>query len=249
MEIKFEKLKNVRDIGGEYAGCVKVRTGCFIRGKRLSGLTEKDREKLMGLGIKTVIDLRSREEKERKPDDDVGAKYLFLPVFEGDRPGITHAKDRLETLKNVPPMEELYRLTLEGECLENQKKIVRALLTCDYPVYFHCTEGKDRTGIAAAIILMLLGVTDEEIARDYLLTNKTSKKRARRVSALIFLRTFSPSLAKKAYGLYVAKRQYLDVLFKMVRSSGGRDRFFREKLGLSDEEIASFRLRLVSKEV
>lgn len=151
-----------RDLGGRRtANGLHVRTGCVFRSCGLMELTETDVQVLRGtIRLKTIIDLRDASEVAKDgngPLPGLQLSYRNLPLINL----IANPPDRQGRLL------DRYRLFLR----EGASSIAKVLEVCAdrtaQPVVFHCTAGKDRTGIVAAILLKLLGVDAEEIVADY----------------------------------------------------------------------------------
>lgn len=174
--INLEGVYNVRDLGGfatEDGGT--VRKGLLFRSDELSGLTETDLSHLGSLGIKTVVDFRSKAEIARAKNGHARlARTLELNIACGDSRTILLAIDNgdgLQAMKNV-----------NRSLVRDNSQIFReffALITDreNLPLLFHCTAGKDRTGFAAAMFLSALGVPREDIFRDYMLSASGVKKK------------------------------------------------------------------------
>lgn len=188
--VSFERISNVRDLGtiavenGQH-----IRSGILLRGGQMSFATDTDKAKLAEQGVGLVIDFRTIEEREEKPDPQIaGAANLHLPIFEDVRTGITRGSKgnaSIEALlaggKMTPSdvgrqMEGMYRQFVVDSFANSQyARFVDELiisLEAGRAVYWHCTAGKDRAGFAAAIVLELLGVNREAIVADYLQSNE-----------------------------------------------------------------------------
>ena len=233
----MKSVKNVRDLGGVYSDGTEVKSGLFLRGARLGSLSKKDESFLKKTyGDLVIIDLRTSKEREEKPDKTYSFEYKFMPIFEMEHPGISHGKNNVASILNsLPSMDELYSMMLHDEHLANLREVVRYIMTCDKPVYFHCTEGKDRTGIVGAILLLSLGVSREDIIEDYLITNQTNEKRAKNIARLIYLYKRDKAIAKKIHDLFIAKLEYLQVLFDVIDNEyGSPEKFFATGLKIND---------------
>lgn len=156
---------NFRDLGGFRGHDGKItKANRIFRSDCLSKLTDEDLEQFKGLGIRFVIDLRSAHETESSEyplhhQPEVG--YESLPLSDDLNP---------ENLFDVIPedISELYRSIVDE--FGTQLTRVFALIAEHAPqggVVFHCTAGKDRTGVVAALLLLLNGVADEDIIADY----------------------------------------------------------------------------------
>jgi protein-tyrosine phosphatase len=168
-QISLEGCFNFRDLGGHRTGDGgEVRWQMLYRADGLHRLSEADLDQLARLGVTTVIDLRTMEELTARGR--VGAipglmAFHHLPVFEvlPDISVVEGWADPIALGGHYAAMAE-----------EGAASIAAALTVLAdqgaYPAVFHCTAGKDRTGVLAAIVLGLLGVPDEVIADDYAAT-------------------------------------------------------------------------------
>lgn len=164
--IELAGASNVRDVGGLRAGERLVRRGVLLRSDHLDDATADDIALLAGdLGLRGVIDLRVGFEDPRPPAwDGHGVEVLPLPLF--DLSGTT---DR-SAFQGDPA--DAYAAMLElasASLVAILRFVVRPEGT---PVLIHCAAGKDRTGIAVAVLLSLAGVDHEEIVADYLATGE-----------------------------------------------------------------------------
>jgi protein-tyrosine phosphatase len=166
---------NFRDLGG-YAGKDgrKVRWRHIFRSNHLGQLTEPDIAVLRGLGLKNAFDFRGAEERGMAACAIAGITVHSLPV----EPTVVAAlRARLAGGKALSPADgmEVMRESYIGYVRQNTQRyrsLFAHLLGDSAPLVIHCTAGKDRTGFACALILHALGVADDVIAQDYLLTNR-----------------------------------------------------------------------------
>jgi protein-tyrosine phosphatase len=171
--LNWEACLNVRDIGGyptKEGG--QTRLGALVRADGLHQLTAAGRTALLEYGVRTIIDLRFREEIEQRPNPfarhvawNGHVKYLNLP------PQDSNDKDVLEAMNGAPSALARYCLAFDF----GQTRIAKiAAAIADAPegcVLVHCHAGKDRTGRFVALLLSLVGVSDETIAKDYALSD------------------------------------------------------------------------------
>jgi protein-tyrosine phosphatase len=162
---------NFRDLGGyPAAGGRRVRWGRVFRSDALL-LDDTDLEDLAHLGLRTVYDLRSGEEREnfpnRLPD---GLNVVEIPLInrsEGEEAPVIDDTDDGEAF-----LAQLYLHVLDRSA-ETFASILSGIADEDnLPVVFHCAAGKDRTGMVAALLLAVLGVSEEDIVADYELTSR-----------------------------------------------------------------------------
>lgn len=160
---------NLRELGGYYTTDGRItKTHVFLRSDELHDIDENGREFLHNYGLNLDVDLRDEIEILAAPDEinRRNVKYDHIPLFSKIEADIV--KDELERKKELIPhtMSELYI-----DILENQKKsilkAVTALIKDDKCSLFHCTNGKDRTGVIAMLLLGAVGVPDGTIVADY----------------------------------------------------------------------------------
>ena len=187
--IKLKGAKNVRDLGNIEAEDGKIRNHKILRGDSLDKLTKSDVELLIRkYNLKNIIDLRSTQEKRERPDIYCPQlNYIEIPIFDRRTPGITHEKGYNNGQSHID-MTNLYKEVLTGEYLKSVSRVIKKIMKLseeDGSVLYHCSVGKDRTGIITAIILAILGVDGEDIVDDYLFTNSAFKKKIGRTYWLI----------------------------------------------------------------
>lgn len=167
--IEFESLFNFRDLGG-YQGLdgKTVRWNHLYRADGLYRVHDEDLDRMAPLEVATVFDLRTHRERDERgcfPVDRHPATYHHLPVMQR-----TWDEDGMAADGTPEFFAERYLSMLDT----GADAIARALtLMADadtYPAVFHCSAGKDRTGVVAAVVLGVLGVDDDDIADDYSLS-------------------------------------------------------------------------------
>ena len=173
------------ELGGYEADEDKhVKWGQIWRGIPTCKLTgEADRAKLDALGLRLILDLRSTEEARREPDyvPDGARLVQICGLCAEDGREISFAPDDIAALmkgrkENADGsffVETMYERMLFGN--KAFKELFRALEAGETPILFHCSAGKDRTGVAAMLILLALGASDETICADYMQTNVCRK--------------------------------------------------------------------------
>ncbi|MFC1420037.1 tyrosine-protein phosphatase [Streptacidiphilus cavernicola] len=169
--LPFDRLHNFRDLGGYRAADGRtVRWGRLYRSDSLGKLRDapEDRARFLALGVRTVIDLRYPWEIERGgrvPEQD-GLAFHNLSIEH--RPYDQAAID-----PDVDPwrfLADRYTEVAEDGAVEIRQALELIAAADDAPLVFHCASGKDRTGMIAALVLILLGVSEQDAAADYALT-------------------------------------------------------------------------------
>lgn len=257
--LKLHGSRNIRDIGGKTSRFTDestgknftVRSGVLFRGGHLKKITRKDARYLHEkINLKSIIDLRTPDEVEQKPDKAVpGAAWKHMPVYTNAQFGITHENWKTDTWEQltarIPDMRVLYASALRGDSLEHMKDIIHEIVTHkpeDGALLYHCTEGKDRTGIISLILLRLLGVSDEIIYEDYVFTNAVSMKHAKKYTFLIMLLKHDRDAANRLEFIMSADPSFLKAAEDaMTADWGSFERFVSDGLKLTDEDIAAFR--------
>jgi protein-tyrosine phosphatase len=176
--ITLERVFNFRDLGG-YAGSDDrtVRWGLLYRADGIHRIEGADLARVSALGIRTVLDLRTRRELDdhgRMATDSFDATYHHLPLLE-------RVWDHDLPVAELDAVEFLADRYLDMLDI-GASSIVTAVNTISgadrLPLVFHCSAGKDRTGVLAAVVLSALGVSDDDIAADYALSRTAMRELA-----------------------------------------------------------------------
>jgi len=167
-DMRFEAVFNFRDLGGYLTrGGQMVAWRRLFRSSELHHMTSHDMTQLKEeISLRSVIDLRrSRELEPFSLLNEVGAKYYNIPLIDS----VNHKEELYQDFSNMGQVYSYY-VSHEGF----GRRLVEALEIIaesdNLPLVFHCSAGKDRTGLLTAIVLGILGVTDEDIIEDYILT-------------------------------------------------------------------------------
>ncbi|MFJ7271866.1 tyrosine-protein phosphatase [Streptomyces sp. NPDC099050] len=166
--IEFERLHNFRDLGGyRTEDGSTVAWGALYRADSLGKLAGADWDRFLDLGVRTVIDLRYPWEIEAKGRIPEPERFTYANLSIEHRP-----YDQAE----IDPDTDPWRFLADrfAEVAEDGVAEIRATIELlaegPGPAVFHCTSGKDRTGLIAALVLTLLGVDEEQILADFALT-------------------------------------------------------------------------------
>ena len=230
-------IQNLRDLGGlQTTDGRRIRPNMLIRSANLAQAEAEDTEH-----ISEVIDLRTPAERQESPDRTYGCEYTPLPVFEEINAGISHeekAKDR-----GIPNMAILYGMLID-RYPDAFRKILLRIMQHDYskgPVLWHCSEGKDRCGITAALVLEMLGVDRETIMEDYLKTNLVNIPKAAEIHDRL-VESHGKEFADNVYRAFIADESYL----KSAWNAMG-DNYITEKLGIDRQAIEAFRKTILEE--
>jgi protein-tyrosine phosphatase len=242
---------NFRDIGGyPTADGHHVRADLVYRSNKLSALTPADEATVDRLHLVAEIDLRTGEERRSEP-----SRWLHTPADLYVSPKASLAPTLGPLLKQIHDADSAHRaLTsfyaqMPDLYRPEYAAFFHRLAAGDTPMVVHCTAGKDRTGVAAAVLLSALGVSRSVVVGDYTFTNKllppppnvkTLPKNAPKALAALYA---LPPDARAA--VWRADPAYIEAALDAIdREYGSTDGYLRKGLGLSDAEVASLRTRL-----
>lgn len=244
---------NFRDLGGYQTNNGKtVKWGKIYRSDSLNSLSAADQQKMVDLNIVTDIDLRAPDEREKQPDNiDEKIEYLFNPVFMQDETRSAQKfTDIIPDLDKDPTigrqaMEEAYLdMVRTSRARQAIRTIFTRLLSLDdqQALVFHCTAGKDRTGISAFLILQALGIDQQTATKDYLLTNTTLMNFIRGKEAALRAAGKNEIAVNNFNALWTAQRDYLNkAIAAMDKQYGGISSFIQQGLGLSQSDLNDLR--------
>jgi protein-tyrosine phosphatase len=223
---------NFRDLGGYPARDGKrTRWRQLFRSNHLGHLTEGDIAVLRELGLKSAFDLRGAEERLPTMCCYDGITVHSLPI---EPVTMAVLRDLLATGKPVGSEEtaEIMRESYRNYVRHNTasyKTLFAHLLDDTAPLVIHCTAGKDRTGFAAALILKALGVADDLVVEDYMLTNRFYRRAEAGLSSDL------PDAVRAVLGTVEAS--FLLASLDTVRSDyGDLEAYFEAGLGLGPRE-------------
>lgn len=250
-------VTNLRDLGGRRtADGGRVARGVVLRSGELSSDDVVDDPVLAGLGIRTVVDLRTAAEREARPERvPRGASLVEVDVLaDMPRAAATAAASLLsrpaalaEALDGTDVAEQMRvtyrRLVAAPAARAGYATLVRTVLDArGAPVLFHCTAGKDRTGWAATVLLLAAGVDEDDATEEFLAVNPAVRAR------------FAPLLAQleDAGGDPAVLTPFLEVRLDYLRAAldtvddrfGSFDAYLHDGLGLGEVEVEALRRTL-----
>jgi protein-tyrosine phosphatase len=230
---------NFRDLGGYPARDGRhTRWRQLFRSNHLGYLTDDDVVILRDLGLKSAFDLRGAEERLPTLCRHEGITVHSLPIEPVTMTvlrGILAEGRPLRGSETAEVMRESYRNYVRHNT-QTYKTLFTHLLGDSAPLVIHCTAGKDRTGFAAALILKALGVSDEVIAEDYLLTNQYYRRAEAGVSSDL------PEEVRAVLGSVEAS--FLVAALDTIRADyGDLEAYFEAGLGLGLRERAELERR------
>jgi protein-tyrosine phosphatase len=260
--IELQGTPNFRDIGGyETVDGRFVRWGLVYRTGVLSYLTPSDFAYLRQLGVRVVCDFRTRQENEEAPEEwvpDSGAIMISMPI--GPDNGKSTTASLQQFAQGHPTTEQFKERMVKTysnfvfEFSPEYARVFGELKQDHLPLVYHCTAGKDRTGIFTALLLRVLGVPLQTVLADYELTDRYFMSRADsteasqkvRAQAESMMKTFTP---EQRQVLMAADPAYLKATFAAIDERyGSFDNYRRQTLGLNDADVSALRVRLLTSE-
>ncbi len=243
--LPMDGAHNTRELGGyKTADGLSVKWGMLFRSDKLSDISKTDQAYLQNLGIKKIIDFRSKEEKAEDPDIiPKGISYIEMPInVDGAMRSKIEAVLKGETNKEVKSFLIDANKEFVSDYIEVYENFLRGLIDDEGPILFHCTAGKDRAGFAAAITLIALGVSKEDVIKDYMKTNQFTKKRIEEIIKQIELMTLYQTDAEILRPLLGVEREYIETAFHTAEEEyGSLENFIKNGLNISDEDIKKLR--------
>lgn len=252
--IKLRKLNNLRDLGGiRTEDGREIKRGRLLRCGKLYGLPKSSVAGLKALGVTTVVDFRITAEYNARPDTVIdGVNYVSLPILctpaeriECERNmRLTMKKESLRLKDEIPDMDEYMIQTYRSIVFNDQpqqslKRFLRIAAENDGCILWHCSSGKDRTGIGSMLIEGLLGVGEADILEDYVLSRKMLRKKFFTNKTGIALLPASLRFKRMVIGYMRVKSEYLKtVMDEMGARYGGIAGYCKTVLDITDEDIA-----------
>lgn len=241
----FDKVLNFRDIGGiRTVDGKQVKWGKIFRSGKLEKLESDEFEAMKTLGIKTVVDLRTVGEVDHAPDNipaNAGMNWVHIPISgitdeELERTNKEIRKQSAEAFDGAGKMETVMeRFANQGT--KDFAKVFQLLLdNNNSSLVYHCTAGKDRTGLLTALILTSLGVSEEVIMQEYLLSNyyryHKIERNARLGAQILGIET------EASRAIMDVRPNYLNASYKAIKSKyGSIQNYLQEGLGLSANDL------------
>lgn len=265
--IGIDSVVNARQLGGYIAADGrKVKDNVLIRTGKLDNISDEDAQKLKEqYNLKSVIDFRMDSERKSEPDKDIaGVENIWISVMELDmsNPEIKETMKKMASIKDdkiqvlieystIGDLGELYKKILTSE--SGQKGFAQffdILLENDGgAVLWHCTHGKDRTGLAAALLLSALGVDEDTIVKDFELSNVPYTEQREYLYNEALKRGCDEQRAYMVSLLTTGvDGEHLTKAFDVVKTQyGSIHDYLNNQLGVSDEDIQILRDKYLEK--
>ena len=225
---RLQGVANFRDLGGyRTENGRSLRWRQLFRSDHFGSLTAEDQMRLSSIGLSRVLDFRGAGERASAPNRLSGVTEHSLaiePTVAQRMHDLEKAGTKLTGDAAAALMQDLY-LSFVANQAHRFAELFEHLLSADSPLVFHCTAGKDRTGFAAALVLLALRVPREQVMADYLLSNDGSRRPSQSAS----------SLSKEALAvLQGVQAGFLDRALRSIdQDHGGVERYLEVKLRLT----------------
>jgi protein-tyrosine phosphatase len=245
--LPLEGGRNFRDLGG-YATVDgnTVKWGKVFRSGSMAMLSPSDYDYLSSLGIRSVCDLRTGQERIAEPNkwvEKAGLAYWTrdYAMSGGDLGAMMTGGTSADEMKKA--MIAMYR-ELPTEQAPAYREIFTRLAAGDTPLAFNCSAGKDRAGLASALILSALGVPDETVYSDYAMSENILKRsykmdESKAIEAFAFLAKLPRETLEP---LMASDPAYIRSAFASIRDKHGSVlNYVRHELGITDAQMARIR--------
>lgn len=243
-KVDLQGAINFRDVGGyATADGHHVKWGKVYRSADLSKLTDNDLVELKNRNITYDVDLRGTQESKAAPDRlNPNTDYILCPA------GSENVGNMMAGFKNVKNGDSILTAFYSNitPLADRYKPFFNKLLNlpADKSLVFHCTAGKDRTGIGAALLLYSLGVPYDTIISDYEATNYyRTAENEKTIKKMVDGLGINESVAK---GVMSAKKVYLDATFTAIKKQyGSVDNYLKNQIGLNDKDIKTLKAKFL----
>ena len=236
----IEGSPNIRHIGGYETRHGSVTKPDMVRAASLHRLKPNGVEHLHERGVRTVVDLRSKVERERDVTPDLapyGIAHVFAPVFEQEASPVGLASEEFVGYGVV--YERMLRMGRAA-----YRTLFETIAETEGGLLFHCAAGKDRTGVAAALMLNLVGVSDEVIVDDYRHSGELLKP---------LLVEWLPKMAERgiteerAHALMGSPVEAMESALKHLHTAYGSAEAYLREIGIDDGVLSKVRRRIVTR--
>lgn len=254
--LKLNSVINARELGGYQIGNKKIRHGLLIRSGNLFQLSDEDKSILENkYKISLIFDLRTQLEVKREPDRElINSQIIQLPTIDPaveQQNGAAVPKEAyfdwhnflinfIMTDKAESFAREMYPSFIRSEYTQLQYAVFlnKIINNSEGAILWHCTQGKDRTGIGAAFILAALGADKDLILEDFDLSNAFYKPEIERFSKIVRENGGGDKECKIIESLIGVNTDYFsDTLDIIDKEYGSLSDYLINQLSLSEKEI------------
>lgn len=243
---------NIRDLGGFPTKDGRhVKRGLLFRSSALAFFSDEELEPVRALGLKTILDFRAEIGVEKRPDPVIeGAEYYHkCAAFENILDDLNSPQDLASLIFDedqkgnaIDVLVSSYSASLAFSN-KSYQFMFDCLLSGMAPLLFHCSNGKDRTGVAAMLILLALGVPEEIAKEDYLRSNVSRKAE---IDALIKKYEVVASVLDDAKSFLAMIEGVLPasadmMMTEIIEKYGSYENYMDKEYGFDEEKLKKFR--------
>lgn len=255
MDLKlFRKVNNVRELGGyPTRDGHKVKKGIFYRSGAPGYFDASELKECETMHLKAVIDFRSEDEVIQLPDPEIdGARYYHISALTDEAGNeIDLSPEGLQ----IASEEQFFSPQFQNKFIENfygrlpfspaYRLLFQVIRANEVPVLFHCTAGKDRTGVGAMLILLALNVDEKIVMEDYMKTNAYRKMYIDQLLEIKKDAIQKYPAAEKVYQSFegVVEDSLLCSMHAIKDKYGTYENYFKTVLQLDEEDLADLRRR------
>lgn len=248
-------IHNLRDYGG-YTGLdgARVKPGLLYRSGQHRDASEADLDLVQSLDIRTIVDFRGQSERESFPCKRHADFSSQVIAFEGETtstPPHEGGGGRVEMTpeKARERMIAVYtRMPVNPAMIDMFGRYFKALETGEGGNLIHCFAGKDRTGVAASLLLHILGVHYDDVLAEFLLTNDAPTQKILESQSLPRMQAHYGEIDPQAIrNLIGVREEYLATYWQEVtRDHGSIDNYIEQTLGVDGQSKARMQARLLT---
>lgn len=262
--ITFDAIPNARELGGYRMDDGKsIRHGLLLRGGYLTNASDADISRLSNeFHLRHVFDFRSETERDYQPDREIpGARNTWMPTLdmytdqkiesfpaEAYRDLPNFLLSAAFTDKGKQLAADLYPSMIDNEYTQLQYAsfIQQIVNTPDGAIYWHCSQGKDRTGLGAAFLLAALGASRQLIIDDFDLSNEAYRELLTGIKQKVIERGGGDDELEVIQAFIgVSTRNFINTLGIIDNKYGGMNNYLRNQLMVSDSDIDTLRTRFL----
>ena len=265
-------IVNLRDLGGYALPNGKtVKSGMLLRSAHLADATDADIAYLKSLPTTLVVDFRTEVDLKGKANKDVpGARYVSIPIDTSGNAAANATEKEMRKVTGRKKFEvkkvilfaafnekakaiarEMYAtLLFDPQCQHQFARFLRIVVeTENGAILYHCTQGKDRTGIASALLLSALGASRETIVADFDATNKVYEKDVKKyVRRVKFWGGKEEEISVVKAFLGANTENFIKAMDTVDRQYGSMEAYFKGPMGLTEDDIRILRERYLNNE-
>ena len=265
--IQMESIGNARELGGYKTKDGRyIKHGLLLRTAKPVTASEKDIERLQNkYHLATIIDLRMSAERDKEPNPAIaGVEDIWCPIIDENKIRANVNGEQAAALQNAKTTFEKLKIAIKHRIVSDKmyigflsddqgKKGFRLFfqklleLPNGRSLLFHCTQGKDRTGLAAMLLLSILDIPEETIMQDYLLTNTFNAPLIEKERQMLSQQNLSEEeiLTYLSVMDFVNAQYMQNALDFLKKEYGSPSQYVTQELGISEQEIAQLKAKFL----